>query len=119
MALAGAISDAVFSDFVGIAEQAVTTPAALTGASIAAASGGVAVYTGTYTGGGSNAFAGMYFVITGASNAVNNGTFYCSASTATTLTLANPVAVVETHAHTATSQAYIRARLGFPFGQDM
>lgn len=117
VALSGAISLATYVNIVGIAEASVTTPAALTGASIAAASAGVAVYTGTYTGGGSNAFLGMQAVITGASNAANNGTFLITASSATTLTLANPVAVAETHAHTATLQALVRARLGFPFGQ--
>ena len=40
--MAGAISDAVYVTFVGIALASVTTPAALTGASIVAASGGVA-----------------------------------------------------------------------------
>jgi hypothetical protein len=119
VAVAGSISNTVFSTIVGIAEAAVTTPAALTGTSIAAASGGVAVYTGTYTGGGASAFAGFQFVITGAGSAVNNGTFIATASSATTLTLANPAAVAETHAHTATAQALVRARLGFPFGQQI
>jgi hypothetical protein len=119
VALAGAISNTVFSTIVGIAEAAVTTPAALTGTAVAAASGGVAVYTGTYTGGAANAFLGFQFVITGAGSAANNGTFICTASTATTLTLANAAAVAETHAHTATAQALVRARLGFPFGQSL
>lgn len=119
VALSAAISLADFITFVGIAEAAVTTPAALTGTAVAAASGGVANYTGTYTGGAANAFLGFQFVITGASNAANNGTFICTASTATVLTLANPNAVAETHAHTATAQALVRARLGFPFGQNL
>ena len=119
VAVAGPISDTVYSTIVGIAEAAVTTPSALTGSAVAAASGGVAVYTGTYTGGGSSAFAGQQAVITGASNAKNNGTYLITASTATTLTLANPNAVAETHAHTATLQALVRARLGFPFGQQI
>lgn len=117
--VAGAISDTVYSTIVGIALASLTTPAALTGSAVAAASGGVAVYTGTYTGGGSNAFLGQQAVITGASNAANNGTFLITASTATTLTLANPNAVAETHAHTATLQGLVRARLGFPFGQNL
>lgn len=61
-----------------------------------------AVYTGTITGGGSNAFVGYVFVVTGFTNAVNNGTFQCVASSATTLTLANASATSETHAATAT-----------------
>jgi len=119
VAVAGSISDTVFSTIVGIAEAALTTPAALTGSAVAAASGGVAVYTGTYTGGAANAFLGQQAVITGASNAANNGTFLITASTATTLTLANAAAVAETHAHTATLQGLVRARLGFPFGQNL
>ena len=51
-----------------------------------------AMYTGTITGGGSNAFAGLVFIVTGFTNAVNNGTFQCVASSTTTLTLANPSA---------------------------
>lgn len=62
----------------------------------------VAVYTGTITGGGSNAFVGETFVIAGFTNASNNGSFICTASTTTTLTLANPNTVAETHAGTAT-----------------
>lgn len=66
--------------------------------SVANASGGSTVYTGTITGGGSNAFAGLRVVISGfgLSSGVNNGTFYCTASTATTLTLSNASGVAET-----------------------
>lgn len=77
----------------------------LTLSSVAATSNGVAVYTGTITGGGSNALAGRYFSITGFTTAANNSIppgFLCSASTATTLTLNNTAAVAETHAATAT-----------------
>ena len=108
---------------VGVAEAAVTTPAALTGASVVAASGGVAAYHGTYTGGDSNAFAGMQAVITGAQYSVNDSPagqpFLITASSATVLTLANPNAIAETHAHTATLQALVRVRLGFSFGQQI
>ena len=61
---------------------------------VAAASGGTTVYTGTITGGASNAFAGVVFKVTGAAAAANNGTFVCTASTATTLTLTNNVGAV-------------------------
>ena len=71
--------------------------------SVAASIGGVAVYTGTITGGGSNAFAGYEFVIAGFDNAVNNGPFACTASTTTTLTLVNLNAVADTHAATASA----------------
>jgi energy-converting hydrogenase Eha subunit B len=63
---------------------------------------GLAVYHGTFTGGGSNAFAGKTFQIYGFStNMANNGWYVCTASTATTLTLANSFAVSETHSATA------------------
>jgi hypothetical protein len=66
---------------------------------------GSAVYTGTITGGGSNALAGQDFTIAGfVTNPGNNGTFLCTASSTTTLTLQNPVAIAETHAATATSE---------------
>jgi hypothetical protein len=45
---------------------------------------------------------------------VNNGTFLCTASTATTLTLTNAAAVVETHAGTA--QALVGAAQYFSYG---
>jgi hypothetical protein len=129
VAVAGSISDTVYSTIIGIAEAALTTPAALTITSNAAASGGVAVYTGTITGGGSNAFAGLQFVIAGGSLTANNsvatqaggGAFLCTASTTTTLTLANPLAVTGSSytSGTATAQGLIRARLGIPFGQQI
>ena len=81
---------------------AASSPGALTLTSVAASLSGVAVYTGTITNGGSNAFAGVQFVVAGFDDAVNNGTFYCTASTTTTLTLTNAVAVADTHAGTAT-----------------
>ena len=65
------------------------------------ASGQNATYTGTITGGGSNAFAGCDFAIAGFAGANNNGTFNCTASSTMTLTLTNPAATVETHAATA------------------
>lgn len=82
---------------------AASIPGALTLTSVAAASGTSTVYTGTITGGGSNAFAGIDFTVAGFTNAANNGTFVCTASTTTTLTLTSSVGVAETHAATATS----------------
>src|SRR5207245_1073365 len=70
--------------------------------SVANASGGNTVYTGTITGGATNAFIGDVFTIAGFTTAANNGTFTCTASTATTLTLSNISGVAETHAATAT-----------------
>lgn len=62
---------------------------------------GGAVYTGTITGGANNALVGNTFTVAGFVNAVNNGVFVCTGSTATTLTLLNGNAIAETHAGTA------------------
>lgn len=76
-----------------------------THAATAAFQEGTAVYTGTITGGGSSALAGQTFVVAGfVTNLSNNGTFIATASTTTTLTLANFNAIAETHAATATSE---------------
>ena len=63
------------------------------------------MYTGTITGGGSNAFVGDLFTIAGFVGANNNGVFIATASSATTLTLANVAATAETHAGTATFES--------------
>lgn len=76
----------------------------LTLSSVANASGGSTVYTGTISNGASNTYAGQPVVISGFTNSANNGTFTASASTATTLTLANASGVAETHAATALMQ---------------
>jgi hypothetical protein len=75
--------------------------AALTLTSADVASGGSTVYHGTITGGAANAFAGQSFTIAGFTIVANNGTFLCTASTATTLTLSNAAGAAETHAGTA------------------
>ena len=71
--------------------------------SVDVSSGGDAVYHGTITGGANNAYFGLDFDVDGFTNGVNNGTFLCVASDATSLTLANPNAVSETIAATAIS----------------
>lgn len=81
---------------------AVQSGVSLTLTAAANASGGNTVYTGTITGGGSNAFLGYEFVVAGFDTAANNGTFTCTASTTTTLTLDNVAGVADTHAATAT-----------------
>lgn len=103
---------------VGLSEQIRAVPAAaLTLSAAANASGGTTAYTGTITGGGSNAFAGITFVVAGFDLTANNGTFICTASTTTTLTLANAAGVSDTHAGTATANLpLIRANVAFPFG---
>ena len=73
----------------------------LTLTAAANASGGSTVYTGTITGGASNALANQYATISGFTNGANNGTWRITASTATTITVSNPSGVAETHAGTA------------------
>jgi hypothetical protein len=76
----------------------VGAPSALALTSVATSAGGVAVYTGTITGGASNAFAGMTVTVSGFTFSLNNGTFLVHASDATTLTLVNVAAAIETAA---------------------
>lgn len=76
----------------------------LTLSSVASASGGHTVYTGTITSGASNTYAGQPVVISGFTNAANNGTFTASASTATTVTVNNASGVAETHAASLITQ---------------
>src|SRR5208282_3338375 len=71
------------------------------------ASSGTSVYTGTITGGGSNAFAGMIFQVAGFSDTQNNGTFVATASTITTLTLENTQGTAQSIAATAQSSGAV------------
>src|SRR5260370_6721982 len=73
-----------------------------------APAGATTVYNGTFTGGAGNAFVGVPFTIAGFSGGgtADNGTFPCTASTATTLTLNNANGVLRTQAATATTQAF-------------
>lgn len=71
----------------------------------AAISGTTVTYTGTITGGGSNAYVGASATIAGFVNGGNNGTFTVTASTATTLVVTNAGGVNETHAGTAIGAA--------------
>lgn len=80
---------------------------AQSGSATATEENATAVYTGTITGGGSNAFAGYTFVIAGFTGANNNGTYICTASSTTTITLENPAATAETHAATATTEEIV------------
>lgn len=80
--------------------------AAFTLTAVATSSGGTAVYTGTITNGATpaNAWQGFYFTVAGFVGANNNGTFLCTASNATQITLANGAATAETHAATCSFQ---------------
>lgn len=108
---------AQLASVLGAAEETWNSPAAaLTLTSVAASSGGSAVYTGTITGGTTPNYVGNRFVIAGFANAQNNGTFVCTACSTTTLTLSNPNAIAETHAGTATALNLMRINLASPFG---
>jgi len=85
------------------AETHAATAATIILTSVANASGGNTVYTGTITNGGSNNFVGLTFLISGFGLSQNNGTFVCVASTSTTLTLANAFGTSETASATAVS----------------
>jgi uncharacterized repeat protein (TIGR01451 family) len=98
LALTSATHDAIGLNLASIAPA--TTTFTLT--KVANAGGGNTVYTGTITGGGGNAYVGATVVVAGFTNANDNGTFICTASSATTLTLNNPNGVAQTHAATAT-----------------
>lgn len=66
------------------------------------ASGSTTVYNGTFPGGASNGYVGLSFLVSGfVTNLQNNGTFTCTASSATTLTLSNAAGVAETVAASA------------------
>lgn len=77
------------------------------------ASGGNTVYTGTLTGGASNAFATRYFTVAGFTNSANNGTYVCTASSATTITLANASGIAETHAGTVADLGSLHLTMPF------
>ena len=70
--------------------------AAVAISSVAAHSGSTTAYTIPSTAAAaSNAYAGYVFVVTGCTNAANNGAFLCSASGTTSLTLINGAGVIE------------------------
>jgi len=72
------------------------------------ASGGNTVYNGTVTGGTSNAYQGYYIVVTGFGHSADNGTFLCTASNTTALTLANASGVSETNTASAAFQCIVQ-----------
>ena len=75
-----------------------------------------AQYNGTIAGGDSNAWAGLLVTVTGFVNGGNNGTFLCTASSSTSLTLANTGGVLEVHAGSATSTASTVWTVVDPYG---
>ena len=96
-----AITQAVCNSFKTQLLQGMHNFTVLTGtntvSSVAAAAGtsgpngtATTVYTGTFTNGGSDAYAGLVLCLTGFGTASNNGTYLCLGSSTTTITLANP-----------------------------
>jgi len=79
--------------FIGLRYDTSTVPAGMAVTSVAAGTG---VYTGIFANGGGNAYAGQNIIFKGFAQAANNGTFACTASTATTLTVTNAGSVVDT-----------------------
>ncbi len=88
-----------------------TTISARNISSIAAASSGLTVYTFGSDSSATNAWVGYVFTIASATNPLNNGVFFCTASSATTLTLANFAGVVQAVA--AGTSASSSANIGF------
>ncbi len=86
-----------------VAETQAATATTLYITSVNDASGGNTVYNGTFSGGGSNAYAGLVFLVAGFLNGKNNGTFTCISSTTTTLTLNNAYGAAETDSATVVS----------------
>ena len=68
-------------------------------------SGSNTIYTGVFGAGGSGGLVGSSFTISGFSHSGNNGTFTVTASTTTTITVANSSGVDETIAASATGTA--------------
>jgi len=77
----------------------------LTAVNQVSASQGTTSYVGNMPDGAFGGYVGVPFVITGFTNAGNNGTFMCVASSAATLVLQNSGGVLETHAANAISAA--------------
>lgn len=104
-----------FTDWYSMRLRLVREATVLNLTAAANASGGQTVYTGTITGGANNGLVGQWFTVSGFATAANNNHVPAGlspitlangwpviASTATTLALANPAGVAETHAATAT-----------------
>lgn len=92
-----------------------TTTTIFTLTAAGTASGGSTIYTGTLANCGSNACIGSLYTIAGFTTGANNGAFVASASSTTTLTVANAAGVAETHAGTATdnySSTFNQASVG-------
>ena len=106
--LVGAFTDAdgnVLSNFDWAGYGGLVNPA--TSLSVTSVNPGGNTYNGTFPGGASNAYKGTWFVITGFTKSVNNGTYYCLGSSTSGLNLQNARAVQETHAATAQQLSFV------------
>ena len=83
------------------------SPPPFTLSSVNNASGGNTVYTRsvTATGEANNAYQGYYIIVTGFGHSADNGTFLCTASNTTSITLVNGSGVAETNTASAAFQA--------------
>jgi hypothetical protein len=86
----------LFDNGSGVNSTWTTNIGPLVGTAVANASGGSTVYTYTTVGLASSALIGYNFVTSTYAHSANNGTFPCTASTATTVTLTNPSGVSDT-----------------------
>jgi len=89
--------------FIGVRYD--TDPGSFALTSVAAASGGNTVYTGSALNLLTNQLAGFSVVISGFTNGVNNGTFTVVSNTLLTITVNNAAGAAETHAGTAVCAA--------------
>lgn len=87
--------------FIGVRFDTYAAQGPFTITSVANHSGSTTTYTGTFVATSAQAH-GQFYTIAGFTNPANNGTFYCTAVSATTMTVINNAGVAETHAATAT-----------------
>jgi hypothetical protein len=82
----------------GLTYVNIVAEAAVYAATAVSNSAGTSTLTGTFTGAGSNAWAGLAITISGFTNSGNNNVFVVLTSSTTTLTYTNASGVTETHA---------------------
>ena len=102
---ASSVSALTLNNPSGVAETRSNCAAGMTTFTpITAVADGTGVYTGTFPGGSSPVHVNWTVVMSGFTNASNNGTFTVTACSTTTLTVNNPSSVLETPTATATIQ---------------
>lgn len=96
-----------------ITSSQITNVGTFTGVTVANASGGNTVYTGSFPSAGSNAYATYVVLFTACGQKVNNGTFTISASSTTTLTVNNAAGVTDSGCTATINLATITAANSF------